>query len=113
MPESNRLPPPDRPDSSPRRRGHSATAVAAEPAAPSRPGTAVDTPRDTAGWPGGTRRTARRQRTGCDLLGALAIASVVVVLALWAYNQGIQSLSLGLAGSDSFGRLAGLLASDL
>jgi hypothetical protein len=117
MPESNRLPPPDRPvqaDSSPRRRGHSATAVAAEPAAPSRPGTAVDTPRDTTpGWPGGTRRTARRQRTGCDLLGALAIASVVVVLALWAYNQGIQSLSLGLAGSDSFGRLAGLLASDL
>ncbi|WP_445183851.1 ferredoxin reductase family protein [Pseudonocardia sp. Cha107L01] len=117
MPESNRLPPPDRPvqpDSSPRRRGHSATAVAAEPSSPSRPGTAVDTPRDTApGWPGGTRRTARRQRTVCDLLGAPAIASVVVVVALWAYNQGIQSLSLGLAGSDSFGRLAGLLASDL
>ncbi|MDT7561537.1 MAG: hypothetical protein QOG76_161 [Pseudonocardiales bacterium] len=50
---------------------------------------------------------------GCDLLGAAAILSVVVVIALWVSHQGIQLLGRGVIGSDDLGRLSGLIASDL
>ncbi|MGW3417791.1 ferredoxin reductase family protein [Streptomyces phaeochromogenes] len=56
----------------------------------------------------------RRGFTAADPLGALAILSVVAVVALWVMNQGGP---LGLATSDramgSLGLLTGLLASDL
>ena len=65
------------------------------------------------GWTRPGRLTRWRRLAGGDLLGALAIASVAVVVALWINNRGIQDLPLGWTGSDSLGRLAGLLASDL
>jgi predicted ferric reductase len=56
----------------------------------------------------------RRGFTAADPLGALAILSVVAVVALWVMNQGGP---LGLSTSDramgSLGLLTGLLASDL
>jgi len=86
-----------------RDRGRAATAVAAGPAPP--------VPDPTPTRPG--RLTRWRRRAGGDLLGALAIASVAVVVVLWIQNRAIQDLPLGPTGSDALGRLAGLLASDL
>ncbi|WP_329261454.1 ferredoxin reductase family protein [Streptomyces sp. NBC_01478] len=59
-------------------------------------------------------RPRRKGFTAADPMGALAILSVVAVVALWVMNQGGP---IGLTTSDratgSLGLLAGLLASDL
>ncbi|WP_328676414.1 ferric reductase-like transmembrane domain-containing protein [Streptomyces sp. NBC_00343] len=56
----------------------------------------------------------RRARfTLADPLGALAILSVVAVVALWVMNQGGPLSLTSDRGTGSLGLLAGLLASDL
>ena len=86
-------------------RGRAATALDAEPT--------PAFPTATGPTAGATRPIRVRRLLGCDVLGALAIASVVAVVALWVRNGGVQRVPLGLVGSDSLGRLAGLVASDL
>jgi predicted ferric reductase len=49
-----------------------------------------------------------------DLIGSVALLSVLVVVALWLAHQGIQDLSAGPADAlTSLGRLTGLVAADL
>lgn len=53
-------------------------------------------------------------RWWADAVGTVAIASLVVVLALWLHNTGLQALTVsGTSATTSLGRLTGLLASDL
>ncbi|MFI6267189.1 ferric reductase-like transmembrane domain-containing protein [Micromonospora sp. NPDC051006] len=64
------------------------------------------------------RHTAERLREAArwraDAVGTAAIASLVVVLALWLHRTGPQALTMGgVAATSSLGRLTGLLASDL
>jgi predicted ferric reductase len=48
------------------------------------------------------------------VVGTTAIASLVVVLALWLHGTGLQALTVsGTSAANSLGRLSGLLASDL
>jgi predicted ferric reductase len=65
-----------------------------------------------------SRHTAVRlgepARWWADSVGTGAIASLVVVLALWLHGTGLQALTMGgVAATSSLGRLTGLLASDL
>jgi predicted ferric reductase len=57
--------------------------------------------------------TPPRRGWSRDVLGALGIFSVLVVVALWVRNRGIQDLLGAATGATSLGRLTGLLAADL
>jgi ferredoxin-NADP reductase/DMSO/TMAO reductase YedYZ heme-binding membrane subunit len=58
----------------------------------------------------GLRRTPRWWR---DMVGSFTWASLLVVVALWLSNGGLQDLGGVATGLSSVGRLVGLLASDL
>ena len=58
-------------------------------------------------------RPARRRFGLADLLGPLAIFSVVAVVCLWLANQGLSGLTSPERSIGSFGLLTGLLAADL
>ncbi|GHJ48306.1 oxidoreductase [Catellatospora sp. TT07R-123] len=55
----------------------------------------------------------RARRWWADAAGSAAIASVLVVTALWTAHGGIQQLDATDGGLTSLGRLAGLLSADL
>lgn len=59
------------------------------------------------------RVPGRARRWWADAAGTAAIASVVVVSALWTGNGGVRDLGGADGGLTSLGRLAGLLAADL
>ncbi|MCO1593889.1 ferric reductase-like transmembrane domain-containing protein [Micromonospora sp. RHAY321] len=64
------------------------------------------------------RHTAKQPREPArwwaDAVGTVAIASMVVVVALWLHDTGLQALTVsGTSAATSLGRLTGLLASDL
>lgn len=59
-------------------------------------------------------RTVRRPFVWADLLGPLGIGTVVAVVFLWLYNQGLASVYSGADRAvGSFGLLTGLLLADL
>lgn len=48
-----------------------------------------------------------------DLVGAVTVFSMLVVVALWVHNQGLQQLVDSSTALDSLGRLTGLVSADL
>jgi predicted ferric reductase len=48
-----------------------------------------------------------------DVLGAVAALSMLVVVALWVADRGLQDLAAAASGMTSLGRLTGLVAADL
>jgi predicted ferric reductase len=48
-----------------------------------------------------------------DAIGAVTVFSMLIVVALWVRNQGLQQLTDAATGLDSLGRLTGLVAADL
>src|ERR1700753_1917846 len=66
---------------------------------PTRPAVPRGRARDRGWWP--------------DAIGAATVFSMLVVVALWVRNQGIQQLADAATGLDSLGRLTGLVAADL
>jgi len=59
------------------------------------------------------RVSYRPWRGWADIAGSVALLSVVVVLALWLSNGGIQEFSAAGGPATSVGRVTGLVASDL
>jgi predicted ferric reductase len=53
------------------------------------------------------------KRWWADVAGAAGLLSIVVVVALWLSNRGVQNLSGPGGAATSLGRLTGLIASDL
>ncbi|GAA5188555.1 ferric reductase-like transmembrane domain-containing protein [Rugosimonospora acidiphila] len=70
------------------------TAGTLETQAPAAPGTRV-----RGWWP--------------DVIGAAAAFSMLIVVALWIHNQGLQQLANSATTFDSLGRLTGLVSADL
>jgi hypothetical protein len=48
-----------------------------------------------------------------DVLGAVAALSMLVVVALWVVDRGLQGLGAAASATTSLGRLTGLVAADL
>ncbi|HEY2670201.1 MAG TPA: ferredoxin reductase family protein [Rugosimonospora sp.] len=48
-----------------------------------------------------------------DLIGAVTVFSMLIVVALWVHNQGLQQLVDSATALDSLGRLTGLISADL
>ncbi len=59
------------------------------------------------------RRAARRDQWAADLLGAAAIASIVVVFFIWIQNEGLDSLLSLDRALSSLGLITGLLSANL
>jgi predicted ferric reductase len=77
--------------------GHDGLTMATSTVHPTRP--AVPATRAHGWWP--------------DVIGAATVFSMLIVVALWVRNQGIQQLTDAATGLDSLGRLTGLVAADL